>query len=242
MGNLKWAKDQIDRYISENGHKLEAQTAYDIYKNLDIFGFSCDNKVVLDLLNRLNEGRPLAKINLLSLVDLRPKDFFIERVYEPDDEPITIITYRFKSYPSFTLKKKYLGSSYSDFLLSYSFSDINRLSTNFNMDDRFLDIAINDILDKIKPIKIDNYPDGKYEPIPGEWEAELEWKCTYDLDYPDFVRIKYFVNRKRNPKDVQICEVDKYLKRNNGNKIIWIPTTKEDWDNAEPFTDDTSDI
>lgn len=237
MGNLKWAKDQIDRYISENGHKLEAQTAYDIYKNLDIFSSTCDNKIVLDLLNKLNEERPLLKIDLV----LSDKDFCIERTYKLDDNSrIAIVVFRSKPYPSLTLTKTYFGEPF-DILIGYYFSDINRLSTNFNTDDRFLDIAINDILDEIKPIKIDDYPGGKYDPIPGEWEAELEWKCTYDLDYPDFVRIKYFVNKKRNPKDIQICEVDKYLKRNK-NKITWSPTTKEDWDNAETFTDDASDI
>lgn len=237
MGDLKWAKDQIDKYISENGHKLEAQTAYDVYKKLDIFGFACDNKIVLDLLNKLNEERPLLRIDLV----LPDKDFYVERTYQSTDgSHNSFVVFRSKSYPSLTLTKAYFGKPF-DILIEYYFSDIKRLSTNFNIDDRFLDIAINDILDEIKPIKINDYPDGKYEPIPGEWEAELEWKCTYDLDYPDFVRIKYFVNKKRNPKDVQICEVDRYLKHNK-NKITWSPTTKEDWDNAETFTDDASDI
>lgn len=240
MGNLKWAKDQIDKYISENGHEVEAQTAYNIYKNLDIY-CEYDIKIVLDLLNKLNEERPLLKIDLVS----PHKDFCAEGTYQSnDDSDNTFIVFRSKSYPSLTLTNKYSGKP-SYILIERSFSDINRLSTNFNIDDRFLDIAINDILDELKPIKIDDYPDGKYEPIPGEWEAELEWKCTYDLDYPDFVRIKYFVNRKRNPKDVQICEVDRYLRRGcrscRAGKY-WSPVTKEDWDNAESFTDDASDI
>lgn len=241
MGNLKWAKDQIDKYILQNGHKLEAQTAYDIYKNLDIFGFACDNKIVLDLLNKLNEEQPLLRIDLV----LPDKDFCVERTYQSnDDSHNTFVVFRSKSYPSLTLTNKYFGKPF-DILIGRSFSDINRLSTNFNIDDCFLDIAINDILDELKPIKIDDYPDGKYEPIRGEWEAELEWKCTYDLDYPDFVRIKYFVNRKRNPKDVQICEVDRYLRRGCRSCRVgeyWSPITKEDWDNAESFTDDASDI
>ena len=235
MGNLKWAKDQIDKYILQNGHKLEAQTAYDIYKNLDIFGFACDNKIVLDLLNKLNEERPLLTIDMISY----NKDFCVERTYQSNDGSYnTFVVFRSKSYPSLTRIEVY--SSFFNDRCKVMFSDINRLTTNFNTDDHFLDIAINDILDEIKPLDpFDN--NGRYEPIPGEWEAELEWKSTYDLDYPDFVRIKYFVNKKRNPKDVQICEVDRYLKRNK-NKITWIPTTKEDWDNAESFTDDASDI
>lgn len=233
MGNLKWAKDQIDKYILENGHKLEAQTAYNIYKNLNIFSSTCDNKIVLDLLNKLNEGRPLLRINLIS----PDKDFCVERTYQPtDDNDSTVVVFRSKSYPSLTLTKEYFRD-----LAKLSFSDINRLSTNFNIDDQFLDIAINDILDEIKPLNpFDN--GGKYEPIPGEWEAELEWKCTYDLDYPDFVRIKYFVNKKRNPKDIQICEVDRYLRRRTSHTLYWSPIAKEDWDNAESFTDDASDI
>lgn len=241
MGNLKWAKDQIDKYISENGHKLEAQTAYNIYKNLDIY-CEYDIKIVLDLLNKLNEKQPLLKIDLA----LPDKDFCVERTYQSnDDGHKTFVVFRSKSYPSLILTNMYFGEPINDILIGRSFSDINRLSTNFNIDDRFLDIAINDILDELKPIKIDDYPDGKYEPIPGEWEAELEWKCTYDLDYPDFVRIKYFVNRKRNPKNIPICEVDRYLRRGCRScreGKYWIPITKEDWDNAESFTDDVSDI
>lgn len=241
MGNLKWAKDQIDKYISENGHKLEAQTAYNIYKNLDIY-CEYDIKIVLDLLNKLNEKQPLLKIDLA----FPDKDFCAERTYQSnDDSHKTFVVFRSKSYPSLTLTNMYFGNPMNDILIGRSFSDINRLSTNFNIDDRFLDIAINDILDELKPIKIDDYPDGKYEPIPGEWEAELEWKCTYDLDYPDFVRIKYFVNRKRNPKNIPICEVDRYLRRGCKSCRVgeyWIPVAKEDWDNAESFTDDASDI